>query len=85
MKTLLLIFTALLTFNTVAQSDYEEYRKGRFWGKAPISEEEQEQIDKWTPDPLPTVPAMMKMHPDQIRELEQLCLGNGGLFSTQHC
>ena len=46
MKTLLLIFTALLTFNTVAQSDYEEYRKGRFWGKAPISEEEQEQIDK---------------------------------------
>lgn len=71
MKTLLLIFTALLTFNTVAQSDYEEYRKGRFWGKAPISEEEQEQIDKWTPDPLPTVPAMMKMHPEQIRELEQ--------------
>lgn len=71
MKIILLFLISTFGLPAFADVDYNEYRKGRFWGKPIIKEEDQEQIDKWTPEPLPSVTAMMKMHPDQIRSLEK--------------
>lgn len=70
MKFILFLLITSFIAPTFASSDYNDYRKGRFWGKPIINNEDQEQIDKWTPEPLPSVTAMMKMHPDQIRALE---------------
>ncbi|GHG07118.1 conjugal transfer protein TraF [Thalassotalea marina] len=71
MKKILILILALYSTQALSINDYDKYRKGRFWGKPIISPEEQQQIDEWTPEPLPSVTSMMQMHPEQIRELER--------------
>jgi len=71
MKAIIILLLTAFTLPVFASNDYQEHRKGRFWGKPIITPEEQEEIDKWTPEPLPSVTSMMKMHPDQIRALEK--------------
>lgn len=68
------IITALLltvSSSIQASGDYAEHRKGRYWGKPLPTPEEQALIDERTPEPLPSIADMMKMHPDDIRALEK--------------
>lgn len=73
----LFFLVSLITFSSFVAAE-DEHRRGYHWGGDWTLEQEAEEEDIAeqeqypAPDPLPSSEEMMKMHPDQIRKLEQL-------------
>lgn len=70
----IIFLLSILTLNSFAFAEDNE-RRGYFWGDDWTLEEEQDEETPEqypAPDPLPSSEDMMKMHPDEIRRLEQL-------------
>lgn len=71
LKLLIIIITFAFSTSLIAESVQQE--RGKWWGKGYELEEEQEETDeeKYNLPPLPKMEEIMKMHPEQLREMEQ--------------